>query len=118
MIIGALALLLVHIWLLPATFSIKHANWLLGARDEPVDFAIHALRAKRAAANYMESLPAFLVLALLAKIDGIDLGSLPLTWLVLRVVYGGLYLAGTPIVRTLVWLASLVVLVMMAIALL
>ena len=117
-IITALALLLVHAWLLPAIFTMKDVNWLLGARDEPIDFGVHALRAKRAAANYMESLPAFLLLALLAKIDAVDLGSLPLVWLILRVVYAGLYLAGTPVVRTVVWLASLVVMVMMAIALL
>ena len=83
-------------------FSMKHAAWLLGSRDEVVEFSVHALRAKRAAINYMESLPAFLALALLAKIDGVDLGDLPMYWLICRAVYALLYLAGTPVVRSLV----------------
>jgi len=117
MIIGALILLLVHAWLLPMMFSMKHAVWLLSSRDEVVEFSVHALRAKRAAINYMESLPAFLALALLAKIDGVDLGDLPMYWLICRAVYALLYLAGTPVVRSLVWIASLGILIMMALAL-
>jgi len=65
----------------------------------------------------MESLPAFLALALLAKIDGVDLGDLPMYWLICRAVYALLYLAGTPVVRSLVWIASLGILIMMALAL-
>jgi len=38
MIIGALILLLVHAWLLPMMFSMKHAVWLLSSRDEVVNF--------------------------------------------------------------------------------
>jgi len=116
MILLALLLLLLHVWFFPLVFSMKHTSWLLGARDEPVDFSLPALRAKRAAANYLESLPAFLALVLLAKIDGVDLGDIPLYWLALRVVYVGFYLAGTPVIRSLVWMGSLICLVLMALA--
>jgi len=117
MIVLALLLLLLHVWFFPLVFGMKHTSWLLGARDELVDFSFPVLRAKRAAANYMESLPAFLALVLLAKIDGVDLGDIPLYWLALRVVYVGFYVAGTPVIRSLVWMGSLICLVLMALAL-
>jgi uncharacterized MAPEG superfamily protein len=37
-------------------------------------------------------------------------------WLICRAVYALLYLAGTPVVRSLVWIASLGILIMMALA--
>ena len=117
-IIFALALLLVHVWLVPMVFSLAHAKWLLGARDDVVELSVLTLRAKRAAANYMESLPAFLAIALLLKIEGIDTGSLALYWLSLRGIYLVLYLLGTPIIRSAVWIGSVVMLLQMALALL
>ena len=117
-IIFALVLLLIHVWLVPMVFSLAHAKWLLGARDDAVELPVLAQRAKRAAANYMESLPAFLAIALLLKIDGIDVGSLALYWLSLRGVYLVLYVLGTPIIRSAVWIGSVVILIQMALALL
>jgi len=99
-------------------FSLPHAKWLLGARDDAVELPVLAQRAKRAAANYMESLPAFLAIALLLKIDGIDVGSLALYWLSLRGVYLVLYVLGTPMIRSAVWIGSVVILIQMALALL
>jgi len=116
-IIMALVLWLAHAWLIPFVFSIKHAQWMLGARDDVVELSVQALRAKRAAANYAESLPAFLALAIVAKIDGVDLSELAMYWLILRVLFLVLYVLGTPFIRSLVWTGSLVVLVMMAMAL-
>lgn len=118
LIIASLALLFVHVSVLPLSFSLKHSQWLLGARDDALDLGVLALRAKRASANYLESLPAFLGLMLLAKLDGVDLADLGLYWLASRAVYAAVYIAGTPFVRTVVWMVSLVVLVMMAMALL
>ena len=116
-IILALVLLAVHVWLVPMAFSLAHAKWLQGARDETVELSRLTLRAKRAAANYMESLPAFLAIALLLKIEGVDSGSLALYWLSLRGVYLLLYVLGTPIIRSLVWILSVAVMVNMALLL-
>ena len=116
-IIISLLLLAAHVWLVPMAFSMAHAKWLLGARDETVELSLLTLRAKRAAANYMESLPAFLAIALLIKIEGVDAGSLALYWLSLRGVYLVLYVLGTPIIRSLVWIGSVVVFVKMALML-
>ena len=116
-IIISLLLLAAHVWLVPMAFSMAHAKWLLGARDETVELSLLTLRAKRAAANYMESLPAFLAIALLIKIEGVDAGSLALYWLSLRGVYLVLYVLGTPIIRSLVWIGSVAALVKMALML-
>lgn len=116
-IIFALALLLVHVWLVPMVFSLAEAKWLLSARDDAVELPVLAQRAKRAAANYMESLPAFLAIALLLKIEGIDTGSLALYWLSLRGVYLVLYVLGTPVIRSFVWAGSVIILVKMGLAL-
>ncbi len=117
-ILLSLLLLATHVWLVPMAFSLAHAKWLLGARDETVELSLLTLRAKRAAANYMESLPAFLAIALLLQIEGTDAGSLALYWLALRGVYLLLYVLGTPIIRSVVWIGSVLVLVKMAVLLL
>ena len=44
-IILALVLLAVHVWLVPMAFSLAHAKWLLGARDETVELSLLTLRA-------------------------------------------------------------------------
>ena len=116
-ILAALALLLVHVWLLPMMLNLSNASWLLGSRDDPVELSVLAQRAKRAAANYMETAPAFLTLALVAMVQQIDLSELAMYWIGLRLVYLPLYVAGVAYIRSVVWIAALVVLVMMAMAL-
>lgn len=67
-------------------------------------------RAKRALANYLETLPAFLGLALALTATGRAGGAAAtgaLVWLVARCVYVPLYLAGVPYIRSFAYLASL-----------
>ena len=116
-ILAALALLLVHIWLLPMILNLSNAKWLLGNRDDPVEFSVLTQRAKRAATNFMETVPVFLTLAILAAIQQVDVGSLAMYWLGLRAVYLIIYVAGVAYIRSLVWIAALAVLAMMAMAL-
>jgi len=116
-ILAALALLLVHIWLLPMILNLSNAKWLLGNRDDPIEFSVLTQRAQRAAANFMETAPIFLTLAILAAIQQVDVGGLAIYWLGLRAVYLILYVAGVTYIRSLVWIAALVVLAMMAMAL-
>ena len=116
-ILAALALLLVHIWLLPMILNLSNAKWLLGNRDDPVEFSVLTQRANRAATNFMETIPVFLTLAILAAIQQVDVGSLAMYWLGLRAVYLILYVAGVAYIRSLVWIAALAVLAMMAMAL-
>lgn len=78
-------------------------------------------RLQRAQANLFETLPLFAAAVLIAHVSGSE-GTLTLwgCWLYLlaRVVYVPLYAVGIPVLRTLVWLVSLVGLVMVLVAVL
>ena len=92
----------------------------LGPRDDPPPLTRVGGRAERALANMQEALPVFLTLALLNLILGT--GAMATTgavvFLVARVLYVPAYLAGIMGIRTLIWIASVVGLVMMLIPIL
>ena len=117
MIIGALALSLVQLWLLPASLNVKNLAYLISSRDGAApDQSILMGRISRAGDNLRQSLPAFLALSLLAMIQQVDLTQLAMAWIGLRVLYLLCYMFNIIYVRTLVWLASLGCLIAMAMA--
>ena len=115
----SVALLVFHISLqgMLATKELG-SQWNAGPRDEarePVGKL--AGRAARASANYRETYPGFVALALAVALAGDPSGwGLVGAWLwfVARLVYIPLYLAGIPYIRSLVWLVALVGLAIMA----
>lgn len=92
------------------------AKWNMGARDEDVPEASPVVgRLERARDNYLETLP----IAIIALLGVVMAGkTTPMTaiggwlWLGARVVYLPLYWAGVPKVRTLVWAAALLGLIL------
>ena len=92
-----------------------------GNRDHQRPHTVLGRRAVRALANMQEALPVFLALALLNLIS-VPGASLALTgawvFLIARVLYVAIYLAGVPVLRTLCWMAGLVGLAMMVVPLL
>ena len=118
-IVYALLLALVQIWVVPAAFNMKNFPWLGSTRDEqmPNELSVMGGRASRASINLQESLPAFLALALLSMQLSVDVTGLAFWWLILRVGHLIAYISGVALVRTLLWLGSLVTLIMMALAL-
>jgi uncharacterized MAPEG superfamily protein len=117
MIIGALALALLQLWLLPMILGIKNPEYMISSRDNPPPQTQLQLRTARAGANLQESLPAYLALCLLAMVQQAELSQVALAWLGLRVIYLPCYLLGIIYVRSLVWVASLACLVYMAVQL-
>lgn len=92
-------------------------KYLFSPRDENrVSRSIVAGRLGRALRNLLETYPAFVALALVLVITG-KAGGLGATgawiWLIARAVYVIVYAAGVPVVRTLVWLASILGLLLM-----
>tara|TARA_B100000214_G_C23873512_1_gene583798 strand:- start:530 stop:901 length:372 start_codon:yes stop_codon:yes gene_type:complete len=118
-IILALLLAIVQIWVVPAAFNMKNFPWLGSNRDEPMpnELSVMGGRASRASTNLQETLPAFLALALLSMQLSVDVTGLAFWWLILRVGHLIAYIAGVALVRTLLWLGSIVTLIMMALAL-
>lgn len=86
-------------------------KWNAGARDEALPPPEPVVgRLTRAQANYFETFPIVAALILILAAAGIstvttELGAL--LWLAARIVYVPLYVAGVPMVRSLVFLVSL-----------
>ena len=96
-------------------------TYLLSPRDEYRESSsVIAGRLTRALNNLLETYPAFVALALGLIVAG-KTGGLGATgawvWIVARVLYVFIYATGIPVVRTLVWLASIIGLLLMLIRL-
>jgi len=92
----------------------------LGNRDHMRPLTVVGERATRALENMHEALPVFLALALLNMIVGTAAGMAvtgATIFLIARIVYVGIYMAGVPVVRTLVWGVGWVGLAMMIVPL-
>lgn len=86
--------------------------WAFGNRDTAsVPLAPWALRADRASANLQENLVLFAPLVLLVHVAGIANATTALgaqIFVAARIAHAAVYLAGIPMLRTLVWIISLV----------
>lgn len=112
---------LLHV-LLAATLitASRGAQWNMGNRDgEPAPLPVHAARAKRACSNFLETFGFFaaaVVCAIAISRDGSQavLGAQIYFWA--RVIYLPVYVVGIPVMRSLVWVVSLVGLLMVVMA--
>ena len=118
-IIYALALTLLQLWIIPMALNFKNLSWMMSSRDEDVDTSsnLYLQRVNKSTANLYESLPAFLALALLSLLLGVDTSSAACVWLIARVGHLIFYVAGIGLLRTASWLISLGALICMACAL-
>ena len=118
-IIYALALTLLQLWIIPMALNFKNLSWMMSSRDEELDTSsnLYLQRVNKSTANLYESLPAFLALALLSLVLGVDTSSAACVWLIARVGHLIFYVAGIGLLRTASWLISLGALVCMACAL-
>lgn len=92
----------------------------LGARDNPTEMSTAGGRLKRATENLKEALPIFLTLALLAEMKGISGGLMEtgaLVFVIARILYVPAYVTDIKGMRSLVWTAGLVGLILMVVAL-
>ncbi|MBA4091848.1 MAG: hypothetical protein C0494_14840 [Sphingobium sp.] len=109
----SMVLLLVHIFAAAHVKTKQYGpKWNMGARDEKLP-PLHPLagRLVRAEANFKETLPIAIV-ALIGVVAADKTSEWTAMggwiWLGARVVYLPLYAAGIPVVRTIIFLASLV----------
>lgn len=113
----AVLLLLVHLSVQSFTYKAQVGNrYTVGARDDDLPPTGMAGRAARAYRNYLETFPAFAALALAIELTGAHdsyagLGAALYFWC--RVAYLPAYLAGLAWIRTFIWNASAVGLVIM-----
>lgn len=123
-LVGISVLILIAHIVLQAMAATKElgSQWNAGPRDEgkKVEGKL-AGRAERASANFRETYPAFIALAFGVVMAG-DPAGLALIgawiWIICRIIYIPLYLAGIPYIRSLVWIGSLIGLLLMLFVLL
>jgi len=118
--LSVLALYVVHVFFQET--SRFHFNlWqIMGNRDHTPEATVIAARLERAKNNMLEALPIFLGLTMLALFKAGDAGpavSGALVFLGARILYLPIYAAGVPILRSLVWFAGMIGLLLMALTL-
>lgn len=106
-------LLVVHIGIAGQLKTRQYGTkWNTGARDESLPpLEPHAGRMVRAQANFLETFPVAIVALLGAVIAGRTSGTTVLggwIWLGARVIYVPLYYLGVPVLRSVVFLVSMV----------
>lgn len=116
----SIILLFVHIALQSQLATLDRGiGWNAGPRDgTPAPLGRYAGRAERASANFRETWPIFIALALGLAVTG-QSGGLAATgawvWFLARVAYVPLYILGVRYVRSLAYLVSMAGIVMMLI---
>ena len=104
-----LSLLLTLIQLLtPAVLNSKNLEFLISNREGSVEEASIIGRTRRAGSNILESLPAFLALAILSVVLEVDNYNPAMFWIGSRALYYFTYMFGILYLRTLVWGVSIV----------
>ena len=116
LILCALGLLIVQV-MAHYPMNLQHVQFFLSNRHNEIEYSEGTLRIQRAAANLKETLPVFLTLMILGVVQGVDLTSLGIYWLVLRIAFFILYALGIEKVRSVVWILALVVLANMGLTL-
>jgi uncharacterized MAPEG superfamily protein len=93
-------------------------KYLFSPRDEKLQLkGTVGSRANRALANFVENYGAFIALDLALIATGHTGGYGAILWIVGRILYLPIYLAGIPVVRTLAWLLSIIGLILMLVRL-
>lgn len=107
------------LWAAVAARGQQDLKWARGPRDEPMPLHGVAARLDRAFRNFMETFPFFAAAVLVAYLAA-KLGTLTLwgsgLYVAARALYVPVYAAGVPLVRTLIWLVSLVGILMVVAA--
>ena len=97
----------------------RNFGWLAGPRDDPKPVGVVAARLDRALKNFLETFPLFAA-ALIACVLAGKTGPLTLygavLYVVARALYVPLYASGVSVVRTLVWTASVIGILMVIVA--
>ena len=105
-----------------AAIMVRGLPWALGPRDKPMP-ALEGVpgRLDRAFVNFVHTFPLFAAVVLAGALAGVHNNLTAwgaMLYVGARVVYVFVYAAGLPVVRTLVWTASVVGIVMLLVPLL
>ena len=88
-------------------------KYFLSSRDENTKISVQAQRANRALKNLLETFPIFIGITLLSLFKDVDNSTIALFWLIFRIIYVPVYVLGINYLRTGIWTASLICLILM-----
>jgi len=88
-------------------------KYFLSSRDENTTISVQAQRANRALKNLLETFPIFIGITLLSLFKDVDNSTIALFWLIFRIIYVPVYVLGINYLRTGIWAASLICLILM-----
>ena len=88
-------------------------KYFLSSRDENTKISAQAQRANRALKNLLETFPIFIGITLLSLFKDVDNSTIALFWLIFRIIYVPVYVFGINYLRTGIWAASLICLILM-----
>ena len=88
-------------------------KYFLSSRDENTKISAQAQRANRALKNLLETFPIFIGITLLSLFKDVDNSTIALFWLIFRIIYVPVYVLGIDYLRTGIWTASLICLILM-----
>ena len=88
-------------------------KYFLSSRDENTTISVQAQRANRALKNLLETFPIFIGITLLSLIKDVDNSTVAFFWLIFRIIYVPVYVLGINYLRTGIWTASLICLILM-----
>ena len=112
LILYSLLLLIIQI-MAHYPLNLQHVQFFLSNRHSEIEYSEVTLRIRRAASNLQETLPIFITLMLLGILQDVDLTSLVTYWLLLRVIFFGLYASGIEKIISVFCILALIVLMTM-----
>ncbi len=90
-------------------------SYLFSSRDNKANTSKYIERANRSLKNLFETLPIFIGLILLSIMNDVDNSLLAMMWLLSRLIYVPVYIAGINYLRTGIWAIALICLIIMSI---
>ena len=112
-------LLIVHIFcsVLIGLFTTKDISidYLFSSRDKEIKYSSYFDRSNRAFKNLLETLPIFIILFFLSVFNQVDNFNLALLWILVRLIYIPVYISGLKYFRTVIWMISFLILILMGI---
>ena len=90
-------------------------DYLFSSRDKEIKYSSYFDRSNRAFKNLLQTLPIFIILFFLSFFNQIDNFNLALLWILIRLIYIPVYILGLKYFRTLIWIISFFILILMGI---
>lgn len=116
-VLATMLMYLIHL-MLPNLLTFRNNRDYLNVKqliNRDTNIPNHVIRIHAATENLKESLPIFFACAVLSIVTGVDSTAYGLCWIIFRIAYVICYIYKLNPYRSLVWFASIICLILMAV---